>query len=309
MRTQSSPSLSRRGFLRAAAIALPGLAVTRIHAQTAAASESHDADPDRRLLKSLKINMVQSPGSLTDKFKMLREIGFDGIELDSPGVDVEETKRAIDASGLAVDGTVCSSHWQIRHTDPDAAVRKQALDDLLTAIRQTHAVSGHSVLLVPGHGRDGKEADTIPRAVENIAKAIPLAARLGVIIAIENVWNHFLYDHNGPADQTADRLRDFIDAFQSPWVGVQFDIGNHRKYGDPASWIRTLGKRIVKLDVKDWSVSTGWTPIGEGDVNWTDVRAALTDIGYAGWAAAEVKGGDREALETVSRQMDSVFAL
>jgi hexulose-6-phosphate isomerase len=90
---------------------------------------------------------------------------------------------------------------------------------------------------------------------------------------------------------------------------VQFDIGNHQKYGPPAAWIRTLGKRIVKLDCKDWGKQPGFSKIGQGDVDWPAVRQALLEIGYSGWAAAEVSGGGKEQLREISEQMDQVFAL
>ncbi|MGB1682398.1 MAG: sugar phosphate isomerase/epimerase family protein, partial [Acidimicrobiales bacterium] len=76
------------------------------------------------------------------------------------------------------------------------------------------------------------------------------------------------YQHGGPSNQTAEKLRDYLDAIDSPWVGSYFDIGNHQKYGKPAEWIRTLGKRIVKLDVKDWGKKAGFCKIGDGDVEW-----------------------------------------
>jgi len=139
---------------------------------------------------------------------------------------------------------------------------------------------------------------------------LPLAAELGVYIAIENVWNHFHYDHSGGHDQTADEYVRFVDELNSPWVGLQFDIGNHWKYGSMGDWIRTLGRRIVKLDLKGFSRRIDdWTKIGEGDLDWADVRKALTEINYTGWAAAEVKGGGPDRLREVSRNMDRVFGL
>ena len=122
-------------------------------------------------------------------------------------------------------------------------------------------------------------------------------------ILIENVWNRFLYDHDGPADQTADKLAKYIDEINSPWVGSYFDIGNHQKYGKPADWIRTLGKRIVKLDVKDWGVKAQWAKIGGGDVDWPDVRKALAEIGFTGWATAEVGGGNRARCAEILANM------
>jgi L-ribulose-5-phosphate 3-epimerase len=303
-----SLTLPRRHFFRLSAAALAAPAFLQWNYAPARAAQGAGS-LQGRIYKTLKIGMVQVPGSLTDKFKALKEVGFDGVEMDSPGMNVEQTRRAIAETGLPVDGTVCSTHWNVRHSDKDPAVRAKALADLQQALRDTHAVCGHTVLLVVGHGKDGSEREVWERSITSIRQALPLAAKLGVYIAIENVWNHFLYDHDGPENQTADKLRDYVDELNSPWVGVQFDIGNHQKYGPPAQWIRTLGKRIVKLDVKDWGKKAGWAKIGQGDVDWPAVRKALLDIGYSGWAAAEVSGGGQEQLREISQQMDQVFAL
>lgn len=273
-------------------------------------ARADEVSEKRRLYKTLKIGMVNVPGSLTDKFKAAQAAGFDGIEMDAPGMDVAATQKAIAESGFPVDGSVCSTHWQIRHTSPDAAQRAKALEDLKTAIRDTHAVGGHTVLLVVGHGDDGPEEEIWPRSIENISKALPLASELGIYIAIENVWNKFLYVHDGPNEQTAAKFVKYVDELNSPWVGMQFDIGNHWKYGDPAQWIRDLGKRIVKLDVKGFSrAENKFTKIGEGDIRWNEVRQALADIQYTGWVAAEVGGGGPERLAEVSANMDKAFGL
>ena len=263
-----------------------------------------------RLYKTLKIGMVKVEGSLSEKFQAAKLAGFQGIELNAPGYDVAEVRAAIAASGLPVDGTVCSSHWKIRHTSADAATRAQALEDLKQALRDTHAVGGHSVLLVAGKGEDGPEAEIWPRSVENIAQAVPLAAELGVAIVIENVWNQFCYDHDGGADQTAEKFVRYVDDFNSPWVGMQFDIGNHWKYGPMGDWIRQLGKRILKLDVKGFSrAENKFTPIGQGDIDYADVRKALHEINFHGWLAAEVAGGDLAYLKGVAAEMDAAFGL
>jgi hexulose-6-phosphate isomerase len=241
---------------------------------------------------------------------MLRASGFDGVEIDSPSnTNMAAVYRASQKTGLAIDGSVDSKHWETRLTDPRDTVREQALQDLLTALRDTRTVGGHSVLLVPGMGTDGTREETWDRAIAQIRRALPLAARLGVYILIENVWNRMFYDHDGPGGQTADDLAAFVDQLESPWVGVQFDVGNHVKYGDPAAWIRRLGRRIVKLDIKDWDATAGFCRLGEGQVNWPQVRQALDAINYQGWAAAEVEGGDRAQLQDVSRRMDQVLGL
>ena len=96
----------------------------------------------------------------------------------------------------------------------------------------------------------------------------------------------------------------------SPWVGMQFDIGNHWKYGSMGDWIRQLGKRVYKLDIKGYHrADDKWARISEGDIDYADVRRALREINFYGWVAAEVGGGDAAELTRIAQEMDTVFGL
>ena len=263
------------------------------------------------ILLSLKFSMIGGEASVLDKMQIARDIGFDGVEFDSPnGFDTSEVLAARDATGIPIHGVVDSVHWNERLSDPDPSVREKGIAGLETALRDAAAYGGSSVLLVPGRVADSEKENhdqVWERSIEGIRRVLPLAARLGIHILIENVWNGFCYEHDGPADQDADRLAAYLDEIASPWVGAYFDIGNHRKYGQPEQWIRTLGPRIVKCDVKDWGVEAGWARIGEGDVDWAAVRAALAEIGFTGWATAEVGGGDAEHLAGVYARMKAAL--
>ena len=302
---RSTGSLSRRQFVQLAAAAAVS---SPLFARGAEANA--DGYLNGRLYKTLKIGMVGTGRTLEEKFAIAKEAGFDGIELNCPGIDVEEVRAAIKATGLPVDGSVNAGHWNVRHTDADAGTRAKALDSLKEALRQTHAIGGNTVLLVVGRGSDGPEEEIWKRSIENISKALPVASELGIHIAIENVWNQFCYDHDGDHNQTADKFVKYVDEFHSPWVGMQFDIGNHWKYGSMGDWIRALGKRVVKLDVKGFSrAKNDWAKIGEGDIDFVDVRKALLEINFIGWCAAEVGGGNAERLAEISANMDREFAL
>ena len=298
---------TRRTFLQQSA-ALAGGVMTS--ASLSAAPTTPPSTLDGRLYKTLKLGMVQVTGSLTEKFKAAKSAGFHGVEVSTPNLNVEATNEAIAESGLPVDGSVISSHWNVRHTDPDPAVRAKALDALTRSLEEVHAIGGNTVLLVAGHGKDGSEEEVWKRCVDNVSQAIPLATELGVYIALENVWNQFMYDHSGDHLQTAEKYVQFVDEINSPWLGLQFDIGNHWKYGSMGDWIRQLGRRIVKLDLKGFSREKDtFTKIGEGDLDWADVRKALLEINFSGWAAAEVGGGDMKRLQEISANMDQVFGL
>ena len=300
--------VSRRSFLSNAAVLAAGAGLSRV---TGNAASPQVSDPlAGRLYKTLKIGMIKAEGGLSEKFKVAKAAGFMGVELNLPGVDVAEARKAVADSGLVIDGSVCANHWNVRHTSADADTRAKALETLKQAIRDTRAVGGHSVLLVVGKGEDGPEAEIWGRSVENIAKAIPLAAEEGVQIVIENVWNQFCYDHDGDHTQSAAKFVKYVDEFRSPWIGMHFDIGNHWKYGSMGDWIRQLNRRVYKLDVKGFSRKDDkFTPIGEGDIDYADVRKALLEINFYGWLAAEVGGGDQAYLTDVAKQMDTAFGL
>jgi len=294
----------RRHFLQASA----SLSTIALFATLPSVQADEPTTAKPWLRKTLKFGMINVPGSLTDKFSAAKQAGFEGVEMSAPGVDVEAATKAAQETGLIIDGTVGGSHWNVRHTDPDAGVRARALENLKKGIAETAALGADTTLLVPGHGKDGSDQEVYDRAKAAINEAIPVAEKHGVAILIENVWNDFCYDHEGGSDQTADRLAKFIDEFDPKWVGVQFDIGNHWKYGDPAAWIRTLGPRIKKLDIKGYSrKESDWAKITEGDIDWPAVEKALRDIKFTGWLAAEVGGGDLARLKEVSEHLDQAL--
>lgn len=306
---EKSPTSSpqRRDVLKwgSAAIAATAIPAVAIPARLSAEEESNDGP---WLRKTLKIGMIKHSGGLVDKFRLAKEAGFEGVELNTPGINVDAAKAAAKESGLIIDGTVGGYHWNQTHTNPKAEVRAEALKKLKKGLQETADVGGDSMLLVPGHGKDGSAAEVYERAIAAITEALPVAEKVGVKILIENVWNHFLYDHNGGNDQSAEPLAKFIDAFGSPWVGVQFDLGNHWKYGDVAQWVRTLDHRIKKLDIKGFSrAENRFTKITEGDIDWPSVEKALRDIKFSGWLAAEVGGGDLERLKEVSQHLEEAL--
>jgi len=108
-----------------------------------------------------------------------------------------------------------------------------------------------------------------------------------------------------------------VDEFESPMVGWYFDVGNIVRYGWPEQWIRILGKRIIKLHVKEYSRKKAdqegvWKGFNaellEGDCSWPAVMTAVREVGYTGWFTAEIGGGRRERLENIATLMERIFA-
>jgi L-ribulose-5-phosphate 3-epimerase len=264
------------------------------------------------LKKSLKFGMVKEDLSVMEKFKLLKELGFDGVELDSPNkLDKSEILAARDATGLHIPGTVNSLHWKYPLSDPDPAVRAQCVESMKSALKDTKEYGGNTMLLVPGVVNEKVSyADAYHRSQDEIRKIIPIAEETGVKIAIENVWNNFLIS---PMEAAR-----YIDEFESDMIGWYFDVGNVVRYGWPEQWITILKHRIIKLDIKEYSrkkqrdegIWAGFdVKLGEGDCNWPVVIKALESIAYkGGWGSAEVPGGDRNRLKEISERMDKIFA-
>ncbi|QDS97181.1 sugar phosphate isomerase/epimerase family protein [Adhaeretor mobilis] len=297
---------NRREFLAAGAVAIGASSLASAAspaAETAKAAATAKSGMGSalsdRIYKSAKWSMIGEPGSVEEKFALMKRLGYDGMELESPiGLDPVEVRAATQATGMPVHGVVNMRHWEIRLSDPDPKVQAQAVEILEQCLQESAAFGGNSVLLVPGRVTGEKEThDQVwQRSIAGIRKTLPLASKLGVRILIENVWNGFC--------ETPEQLRDYLDEIDSPWVGSYFDIGNVQKFSPSADWIKVLGKRIVKVDVKDWGVEAGFCKIGDGDVDWPAVREALREIGFTGWSTAEVSGGDAARLQDISQRMD-----
>jgi L-ribulose-5-phosphate 3-epimerase len=292
---------NRRKFLQTTLAAAAWASGVGASSSLAAAEKKHS------LKKAVKYGMIKVPGaSIEDKFNLIKSLGFQGVEFDSPSdVDRQQAARARDATGIKIHGVIDSVHWRIRLSDPDAAVRAQGVAALRTAIDDAKFFGADTVLLVPGKvsNPDTENFDQCyARSQQEIRKAIPQASDAGVKIAIEVVWNDFI--------TSPQQLIKYVDDFQTPTVGAYFDCSNMLKYGVPAAtWIRKLGKRMLKFDFKGYSHTKQWVSIGEGDEDWPEVLKALDEVEYHGWATAEVAGGGEKELRDVADRMNRVLEL
>ena len=301
-------ALSRREFMKTTAVTTAAITVPA-HVATASSMHQQSRAP-RAIKKSLKFGMVKIEGSILDKFKLLRKVGFHGVEVNSPSnLDRDELLSAKEQTNLAIPGVIDSVHWSKPLSHPDPKVRGEGRRGLEIALHDAKAYGATTVLLVPAVvNKQVPYAAAYERSQTEIRKVLPLAEELGVKIAIENVWNHFLLS---PIEAAR-----YIDDFDSPAIGWYFDVGNIVNYGWPEQWIHTLGKRILKLDIKEYSRKKRnaeglWkgfdVKLLEGDCDWPAVMKALDEIGYRGWASAEVSGGGEERLRDIADRMDRIF--
>jgi L-ribulose-5-phosphate 3-epimerase len=285
---------NRREFLQTTAGLLAGgVALAASAPQAATAGEFTG-----KIRKAVKYHMVTEKLSAVDKFKLLVDLGFDGVEpramLKPDDADeVKQIAKASDATGLPIHGVVNSSN-----------------PDIKGAIDLAKRYGANSVLHVVRYDRSISYLQNYRETQDIIRRAIDHAEKHEVKILLENVWATFLIEPLGMAK--------YIDELDSPFVQCYFDVGNVVRWGWPEHWIEVLGKRVGKLDIKEYDLNVAMNdgmrkafakPLGEGSIDWKKVRAELTKINYQGWATAEVAGGDRAHLADVAAQMDRVLDL
>ncbi len=262
--------------------------------------------------KAVEFSMLPDSFSVAERFRIAREAGFEEIECPTTpdAAKAEEMLAASKEIGMHIHSVMNQEHWRSPLSSSDPAVVEKSLEGMRTSLRNAKLWGADTVLLVPAVvNLEVTYAQAWERSQTHIKKLIPLAAELKVIIGIEDVWNKFLLS---PLE-----LARYVDEFQSPWVRAYFDIGNVAIQGYPQDWIRTLGKRIVKLHFKDFAFKSdptirkrvpNFTPLLEGEIDWRAVHAALTDIGYKGDATVELPAGDAEYLKEVNRRFEKILA-
>ncbi len=265
------------------------------------------------LKKGLGFGMIEEDLSLVDKFKLAKDLGFDGIEFNSPiGVPITELITARDRTGIELPSVVNKDHWPHPLSDPDASVRQFTIDSVAKSLNEVRELGGDTVLVVPGVVNDKVPYEVAyENALDSIRKLIPHVEKTGMKIGLENVWNNFILS---PVE-----AREFIDAIGHPLIGWYLDIGNILRYGWPEHWITTLNSRIVKLHAKEFSrekmnnegLRKGFdVDLLAGDNNWPVVMDALKKVDYkGGWLIAELNAGDRNYLKKISEQLDEIRVL
>ena len=261
---------------------------------------------------AVEYSMLPASASVKDRFQIAADAGFERIECPTTPnqAEAEAMKDGADKAGIKIHSVMNMDHWKYPLSSADPVVLEKTLEGARTSIRNAHLWGASTVLIVPAVvDSNTRYQDAYKRSQESIRKLVPLAEQLGVIIALEEVWNKFLLS---PIEFAA-----YIDSFQSPWVRAYFDVGNVVLYGYPQDWIRTLGSRIVKLHIKDFAFRrdpatqknvSEWVGLGEGDIDWPAIYSALTDIGYRGTATVELEGGDAAYLKECNRRLNLILS-
>jgi hexulose-6-phosphate isomerase len=256
--------------------------------------------------KAVEFNMLPKSLSAIDAFQLAKDSGFEEIECPTTPEQgkAEEMLAASKKAGLRIHSVMNQAHWSSPLSSPDPAVVEKSLDGMRASINNAKMWGADTVLLVPAVvNAEVSYAQAWERSQRQIRKLIPIAQEAKVVIGIEEVWNKFLLS---PLE-----FARYIDSFESQWVKAYFDVGNVAISGFPQDWIRVLGKRIVKLHIKDFKFEknvASWVALKEGQIDWKAVHASLEAVGYKGTATVELAGGDGDYLKEVNRRFESILS-
>jgi L-ribulose-5-phosphate 3-epimerase len=294
-------AVDRRRFLETAGL----LSLAALPARAARAGASAGGAPKKAVL----ISMLPKELSYRDRFRTALESGFTGIEMQtvSDAGEAEEIRNAAVSTGLRIHSVMNSDHWRFPLSSADPEVVNKSVAGMETSFRNAKLWGADAVLLVPAvvdPQTSYREAWTRSQKVIR-ERLLPVAREGKVIVAVEEVWNKFLLS---PLE-----FARYVDELDSPWLKAYFDVGNVLFYGYPQDWIRTLGRRIVKVHLKDFSLDRpggrfAWKNLGEGDVDWVEVRRALAEVGYDGYVTTEIAAGDAAYLKDVAARVDRFLA-
>jgi L-ribulose-5-phosphate 3-epimerase len=296
---------SRREFLKfsAGAACTAGLAAWGAASETLAVPGALGTPAETpHIKKAVLISMLPKQMSYADRFKLARDVGFEAVEAQTvtDPREAEEIKKAAGDAKIRIHSVMNMAHWEYPLSSADPAAVEKSVAGMKTSLHNAKQWDADAVLLVPAVvNPQTSYHQAWTRSQKQIRSLLPLAEELKIIIAVEEVWNKFLLS---PLE-----FPRYVDEFQSPWVKAYFDVGNVVLYGYPEDWIRSLGKRIAKVHLKDFKrVEDGyrWVNLGDGDINWAAVRKAFAEVGYAGYVTTELEGGDESYLRDVSQRVD-----
>jgi hexulose-6-phosphate isomerase len=236
--------ITRRQFLPAAAAAALSAGLR--------AQDGSSARPPR-YRKALKYHMIREDLPLVDKFKLIKDLGFEGLEIHRrEKLEPRDVRHAVEATGIEVHGVLNSA-------DPD----------LTGAIDLARGYGATSVLVVAGRVTAETPYDRNYAETQKLLRgAVPHAERSGIRLLVENVWNSFLLS---PLEMAR-----YLDELESDAVGAYFDVGNVVRFEDEEHVAIAVLGAVKDLDLPDGF--GGELPDGGVRVLEQGLRAGREDV-------------------------------
>lgn len=258
-----------------------------------------------------------------DAVPFLRRFGYGSlaITLDRRVLDpfarglpqqIDRWRSALEAAGMACvveTGARYLLDPLVKHAptlvSPEAEGRMRRVEFLVRAIDVARDLSAGCVSLWSGAATDGADEEMLwKRLVDGLLPVLDHADARGVTVGFEPEPGMFI--------DTLPRFGSLVERLERPErLGLTVDVGHLECMGErPASVLDAWGGRIVNVHVDDMlACRHEHLPLGDGDVAFGDVFAALAAGGYAGGLHVELpRQADRWA-DTARRSADFLRSL
>ena len=241
-------------------------------------------------------HLIAARKPLKEFFKESADAGYEVVELcirregeltiETSSESLKDIKKSASGLGLSID-SVTHSHCTgnlLASGDP----QQRSIEETRKGLEIAAELGAYCTL----HTLGGLNPDlyydaAYENGIQSLKALAPFAEKLSVAIAVEFVWNGFLFS---PLE-----MRNFLREVNSDAVGFYFDPGNMAVFQYPQHWVRIVGPYIKMVHMKDWkgnALNGGWPALLEGKVNFPVVMHELVKCGYNGPLISEVPAGD-----------------
>jgi sugar phosphate isomerase/epimerase len=234
----------------------------------------------------------------------LAKIGYRGVEIMAdvphawPAYLLPEQKQTIrDAlarNSLAISNVNAfmmhavndgrQKYWHPSWIEPDAHYRQIRIDHTRRALTLAKELGAKCITTEPGGPVEGRPwGECLKLFVEMLKPVVEHAEKEQVQLLVEPEPDLLI--------ETADQYLEFASKIQSPYLGLNFDIGHsYCVKDDPAQTVRRLAKLIRHVHLEDIAATRVHHHLipGEGAIDFGATLAALKEVGYDGWVTIEL---------------------
>lgn len=112
--------------------------------------------------------------------------------------------------------------------------------------------------------------------IDSIKACLPMAEKMGVILALENHWG---------LTRTPEGLLRIVNAIDSPWLGVLMDTGNFLE--QPYEKLEQIASKTVFVQAKTYYGGGEWYTL---DLDYSRIAKILKKVNYSGYISLEFEG-------------------
>lgn len=242
--------------------------------------------------------------SFADTCQRLAGIGYRGVEIMAdvphawpayllPG-QKDAIREALAKNGLAISNVNAfmmhavndprQKYWHPSWIEPDRHYRQIRIDHTVRALSLAKELGAPNVTTEPGGPLEGRPwGECLKLFVEMLKPVVEHAEKVGVPLLVEPEPDLLI--------ETADQYLEFAQHFDSPFLGLNFDIGHsYCVKDDPAATVHRLAPLIRHVHLEDIAATRVHHHLipGEGVIDFGATLKALKDVGYDRWVTIEL---------------------